>query len=360
MTIFTQVLNKNDFFIIAEVGVNYYDIANKHKISLINAAKLMIDKAQNSGADAIKFQSYKAENLVSKNAFAYWDIQEEPIKTQYELFKKFDSFGKKEYQELAKYCTTKNLIFLSTPFDFEAVDYLNELVPIFKISSSDLTNLPFIEYVAKKNKPIILSTGAATLGEIDDAINTILSTGNNEIILLHCILEYPTKYEDCNLNMIKFLRKVYPEYLIGFSDHSKPDKNMLVATIAYVYGAKIIEKHFTLDKTIEGNDHYHAMDPHDLKILRENIEFVKKIGGSFYKRPLKSEELSRKHARRSIVARDYIKKGEKITRDKITFKRPATGIPPSMLDLVVDGTALEDINEDEILSFDKIRLKSKK
>ena len=227
-----------------------------------------------------------------------------------------------------------------------------------KISSSDLTNLPFIEYIAKKGKPIFLSTGAATIGEIDSAIKAIKSVGNNEISILHCILDYPTAFQNINLNMIKFLKNVYPEYVIGFSDHSKPDTNMLIPTVAYIYGAKIIEKHFTLDKTIIGNDHYHAMDTTDLKKLRKNIEFVKQVSGQYYKTPLECEMKARKMARRSIVANNKIPKGDIITRESIVFKRPGTGIPPSMLDLVVGGIALKDIDEDNIITFDSVKLKN--
>ena len=353
-----EILEIKKIFIIAELGVNYYDIAKKEKISIMNAAKLMINKAKESGADAVKFQSYKAETLTSKNAPAYWDLKEESTRSQFELFKKYDRFGQKEYNEISKYCKSKKIIFLSTPFDFDAVDYLNELIPFFKISSSDLTNLPFIKYIAEKGKPIFLSTGAATLEEIQDAIDVIHSTGNNEISLFHCILDYPTKYSDVNLNMIKELGRIYPNYILGFSDHSRPDSKLLVPTIAYAYGAKIIEKHFTLDKNLPGNDHYHAMDPEDLKKLRENIEFVKKVSGQFIIQPLECEQESRKHARRSIIAKVNINKGEIITWEKLTFKRPGTGIPPSKIDLIIGSIALEDFKEDELLTLDKIKLKN--
>lgn len=358
MKSFKKILEVEQIFIIAELGVNYYDIAKKEKISVMDAAKLMIDKAKESGADAVKFQSYKAGSLASKYAPAYWDLKEETTKSQFELFKKYDKFGQEEYKEIYEYCKSKDIIFLSTPFDFEAVDYLDELVPLFKISSSDLNNIPFIKYIAEKGKPIFLSTGAATLEEIQEAIEIILSTGNNEIFLFHCILDYPTKYIDVNLNMIKELGRIYPNYTLGFSDHSRPDSKLLVPTIAYAYGAKIIEKHFTLDKNLPGNDHYHAMDPNDLKKLRENIEFVKKISGQFKIQPLECEQDSRLQARRSIVASMDIKKGDKITKEMLTFKRPGTGIPPFMMNSVIGGTALKDIKEDDILTNDNIKFKN--
>lgn len=352
------IIKERGFFIIAELGVNYYDIAEKNNISIIDAARLMIDKAKENGADAVKFQAYKAEKLTIKDSPAYWDIKEEPTKSQFELFHKYDKFDEDDYKDLSIYCSKKKIIFMSTPFDFEATDFLFDLMPIYKISSSDLNNTPFIEYIASKGKPIFLSTGAATLGEINEAISVITSTGNNDICLLHCILDYPTKNKNINLNMIKYLRRLYPEYLIGYSDHAKPDKNMLITTLAYVYGAKIIEKHFTLDKNIVGNDHYHAMDPSDLKKLVTNLKLVREISGQFKKEPLECEMISRKMARRSIVANIKIDKGDIIHRDNLVFKRPGTGIPPSMLDRVVGGVALRDIHEDEIITFDSIKLKN--
>jgi N-acetylneuraminate synthase len=355
MNEYKQILEKNGFFIIADIGVNYYDIADKENLSLLDAAKKMIEKAAINGADAVKFQTYKTERIVSKHAPAYWDLNEEPTDSQYKLFKKYDKFDFEEYEELTEFCNQKNVIFMSTPFDFIAADYLDKLMPIFKISSSDLTNTPFIEHIAKKNKPIFLSTGAATLGEIERAISTIKSTGNNEICLFHCILDYPTQFKDINLNMIKHLADIYPEYIIGFSDHTKPDDSMLVTTIAYTYGAKIIEKHFTLDKNLPGNDHYHAMEPSDLHNLREKIKFVQKISGQYHKQPMPCEMNSRTHARRSIIANRDILKGDIITQEKVTFKRPGTGIPPFMIDYIIGGTALEDLREDDIITFDKVK-----
>lgn len=351
-------IKENGVFIVAELGVNYYDIAEKEKISLIEAAKLMIDRAKEGGADAVKFQSYKAEKLAIKNSPAYWELNEEPTKSQFELFKKYDKLGEDEYKELSKYCTSTNIIFMSTPFDFEAADYLCDLMPIYKISSSDLNNISFIEYIAKKGKPIFLSTGAATIKEIEDAVKTIISTGNNRICLMHCILNYPTAYEDCNLNMIKHLSDAFPDYLIGYSDHAKPDKDLLVITIAYAYGAKIIEKHFTLDKTITGNDHYHAMDPKDLEKICANIKFIQKLSGQYFRQPLECEEEVRRMARRSIVAKVDINKGEIISKANITFKRPGIGISPSMIKNIIGAIAIDKINEDEIITYEKIKLVS--
>ena len=279
MSIFEKIQNKPGAFIIAEVGVNYFDIAQKEQISVLDAAKYMIDEAAEHGADAVKFQTYKATTLASKNSPAYWDQGEEPTGSQYELFSKFDKFGEEDYRELAQTCAKKGVVFISTPFDFQSADYLEPLMPMYKISSSDLTNLPFIEHIAKKGKPIFLSTGAATIGETEQAVNTILETGNREICLLHCVLDYPTEYSDANLNVIKHLQQIFPEHLVGYSDHTRPDATMLTVTTAYLFGAKVIEKHFTLDKTLPGNDHYHAMDTSDLDKLVYNIDLLGKVGG---------------------------------------------------------------------------------
>ena len=342
-------------FIIAEAGVNYYDIAKKENIEPIEAAKLMIKKAASTGADAIKFQTYKAEKLASKYSPAYWDTTKESTKSQYELFKRYDKLGEEEYQELAQYAKEQNIIFMSTPFDNEAADFLDALMPVFKISSSDITNIPLIKYIAKKQKPIFLSAGASTIDEIKDAVSTIEKEGNNQIVIMHCILNYPTKYEDANLGMIKHIQKVFPDYLVGYSDHTLPDLSMLVLTTAVLLGAKIIEKHFTLDKSLKGNDHYHSMDPEDLRTLVNNFGLLEKIIGKEKKKPLESELPAIKYARRSIIARVDIPKDTGITEDMVAFKRPGTGIAPKFLDKVIGKKAKREIKEDAIIKWGDVR-----
>lgn len=348
-----NIFNKRPF-LIGEIGVNFYDIAKKENITPMDAAKLMIKEAKNAGIDAVKFQTYKAEKIASRNSPAYWDLDEEPTTSQFELFKKFDTFGPEEYRELAEYCREVGIMFLSTPFDFEAIDFLDDLMDVYKISSSDLTNIPFIKAIALKNKPIILSTGASTLKEIKEAVNAIEEVSNVDIGLMHCVLSYPTKDEDANLLMIKDIKEQFEGYDIGYSDHTKPDDKMLILTTAYLYGANIIEKHFTLDKTLTGNDHYHAMDVEDVKTFNENIELINKIKGKKVKQPLVCESLSRKEARRSIVASNDIKKGEEITKDNITFKRPGTGISPSKVDKIIGMNANKDIAEDTLLTYEML------
>ena len=332
-------------FLIAEIGVNYYDIAKKENLSNMDAAKLMVKEAKDAGCNAVKFQSYKANTIASKNSPAYWDTNEEPTTSQYELFKKFDSFGEEEYREIANYCKEIGIMFLSTPFDFDSIDYLDEFMDVYKISSSDLTNIPFIKRIAEKGKDIIISTGASTLDEIKLAIDTIEKTnekytnGESGIGIMHCVLS-------------KNLKDLYPDYEIGYSDHTKPDENMLILTTAYLYGATILEKHYTLDKTLQGNDHYHGMDPDDIRKFNNNIELIKTINGQYNKVPLPCEGESRKQARRSIVADECIKEGTIITEDMLTFKRPGTGISPSEIANVIGKKAKSDIAEDELIKWE--------
>jgi len=218
-------------YIIAEAGVNHEGD--------MKLAKRLINEAKEGGAHAIKFQTYKAETIASKNSPSYWDLNQEPTTSQYELFKKYDKFWKKEFEELKNYCDKAGIEFLSTPFDIESAKFLSELMDVFKISSSDITNKPFIEYICDFGKPIILSTGASCLNEIKEAVSWIETKGN-QVALLHCVLNYPTKDTDANLGMIKGLYKAFPNHIIGYSDHTLP-KDMKVLEIAHLLGAKIIE-----------------------------------------------------------------------------------------------------------------------
>ena len=344
-------IKEKKFTLIAEIGVNYYDIAKKMEITPMKAAKLMVREAKEAGIHAVKFQTYKANTLAAKQSPYYWDIKEEPTKSQYELFKKFDMFGYEEYKELSTYCKNIDIEFLSTAFDVESADYLESLMNVYKISSSDLSNLPFIEYQAKKNKPILLSAGASNEEEIDKAIETIRKVNSQPIVLLHCVLEYPTPYEHANLNKIVSLKNKYKDIFIGYSDHTKPDECYDIIKTAYNLGALVIEKHFTLDKTLKGNDHYHAMDPKDAKKIIEGIKFIDMIRGTYELKCLESEKVARSNARRSIVSLGEIKKGTKISKENLTFKRPGTGISPSEIDNILGRTAKIDIQDDTILSY---------
>jgi len=353
----SKILNNvsnNRFSLIAEIGVNYYDIAKKYSITPMQAAKMMIIEAKKSGIHAVKFQSYKAETLASKNSPSYWDTTEETTKSQYDLFKKFDSFGFAEYKEIKEFCDLIDIEFLSTAFDTVSADYLDELMNVYKISSSDLNNHPFVEYQAKKNKPILLSVGASDLSEIEQTIKHIRLFNNNTIVLLHCVLEYPTPFDHANLNRIITLKKHFNNLVIGYSDHTKPDTNLDVLKTAYNLGALVIEKHFTLDKSLPGNDHYHAIDQFDAQKIISEISFIEKIRGSYEVKSLDSEKSARLNARRSLVAKSFIAKGTIITPDLITYKRPGTGISPSEMHLIIGKKATIDISEDTVLSLNMI------
>ncbi len=351
-----ETIKKQDYYLIAEIGVNYYDIATKLNISNMEAAKLMILEAKKAGIDAVKFQTYKASTLAAKNSPSYWDTTEETTTSQYELFQKYDSFGKNEYAELAEYSKSIDVDFLSTPFDYESADYLYDYMNEYKISSSDLSNLPFIEYMSKKGKQVILSTGASNLDEIKKAVSLIQANNDKPLGLLHCVLEYPTPYEHANLEKIRSLKENFPECIIGYSDHTKPDECMDVIKMAYLYGAQIIEKHFTLDKTLPGNDHYHAMDPDDLKKIKSGLEFLKQLKGNGALECLESEGAARLNARRSIVSFGAIPKGTVITREMLTFKRPGTGISPSRIDEIIGMRAKMNIEDDTILMSDMMEV----
>lgn len=348
-------IRENQFVLIAEVGVNYYDIAKKLGISDMEAAKLMVEEAAKAGIHAVKFQTYKAGTLAAKASPYYWDITEEPTRSQYELFQKFDRFGYEEYKEISEYCNEIGIEFFSTPFDFESADYLDELMDVYKISSSDLSNLPFIEHQAKKNKPILLSTGASELSEIEAAVAAIRKHNEKEIVLMHCVLEYPTPYEDVNLNKIASLKEKFPEFYIGYSDHTKPTPECDVIKTAYNLGAVCVEKHYTLDKTLKGNDHYHGMDPEDAKRILSGIDKINMLRGNGEIRCLDTELTARKNARRSIVSNVDIKAGTVVTENMLTFKRPGTGISPAKIDWVIGKTAVSDIVEDTILTEEMFR-----
>lgn len=347
-------VEKGSFSLIAEIGVNYYDIARQRGISNMAAAKLMCLEAKNAGATAVKFQAYKAETIASKNSPSYWDTTEEATDSQYELFKKFDSFGVEEYRELAAYCNEIDVDFFATAFDWESADYLDSLMDVYKISSSDLTNLPFIRYQAAKEKPIIMSVGAANLSEMQAAVRAVREVNRCPLVLMHCVLEYPTPYEDANLRRIEALKREFPDCYIGYSDHCKPDLGADVIKLAYALGAKTVEKHFTLDKTLPGNDHYHAMDPSDMRNICQSISRAEILLGDPSLGYSEKEQAARLNARRSVVAARKISAGSVVDRASLTFKRPGVGMSPACVDEVVGSIAVVDIPEDAVITAELI------
>lgn len=339
---------------IAEMGVNFYDTAKEMEITSLSAAKYYIDKAVEAGVDCVKFQSYKANTIVSKNSPAYWDTTKEPTKTQYELFLKHDSFGETEYRELCDYAHAKGVDFTSTPFDYTSADYLADMVDFYKISSSDLSNLPFIRYIGSKGKPVYISVGAAYLSEIDEAIRALKESKCKDIVILHCVLSYPTKPDDANLRVIQTLKRDFPDVRVGFSDHVAPDDTMMTLAAAYLLGAEVIEKHFTLNKSLAGNDHYHAGDPDDFKKAIANFKWIDAVLGSGEKTVLDCEKIPRREARRSLVLTKDMKKGEMIKKEDLMPKRPGTGISPENVEIIVGRKVVKDLKEDTILTWDMI------
>jgi len=336
----------NSVYIIAESGCN-------HDGKLEQAFKI-VKSAYENGADAIKFQLFKAEKLVTKNTPQWW-LPEDKVKgtRQIDLYLNQDMFGFDEFKKISDYCKSLGITFLATPFDDQSADLLDKLnVPAFKIASTDLTNLPFLEYVAKKNKPMLISVGMGSLEEIKEAVNVVEETGNKQIALLHCIVEYPTPISDANLNFIKTLQKNFPDYVIGFSDHTL---GTIIPVVAATLGARVIEKHFTIDKSIRGApDHIISVDPKDLSIMVKDIRAAEDALGSSERVLLHYEKLAYEHGRRKIVANVYIPKGTIIQSNMIACKRNNEGLPPKHFKEVIGKKAAVDLNEDDPISEDKI------
>ena len=334
-------------YVIAEIGVN-------HEGSM-QQAKILIEQAKTGGADAAKFQSYKAGTLASKHSPSYWDTTKEATRSQYELFQKYDGFGPQEYVELAEHCQKVGIDFISTPFDDQAVEFLDPLVPFFKVASADLTNTPFLRKIGAKQKPVVLSTGAATLGEVDEAVRELENSGCPNVVLLHCILNYPTPNPQAHLKMIEGLRRAYPQHVIGYSDHTLPDESMTPLVSAWLLGAVVLEKHFTHDKTLPGNDHYHAMNQQDLERFIEMVERIDVLmGDSSHKTPIETETISRLNARRSIVLTRSVQAGHLLEDSDLTYKRPGTGISPLYWDTVVGSQVISPLEEDHVLHWENL------
>ena len=341
-------------YLIAEIGVNFYDTARVLSVSPIEAAKMYIDGAAEAGCDCAKFQSYKAATIVSKNSPAYWDTTKEPTQTQYELFLKHDAFGEEEFAELCEYAHSKDMDFTSTPFDYASADYLARYVDFYKISSSDASNLPFVEYIGAKGKPVVVSVGASYLSEVDEVVRALARVGCSDTSILHCVLSFPTDPVDANLRVIETLRRSFPGVRVGYSDHVAPDPAMQTLSTAYLLGAEIIEKHFTLDKSLSGNDHYHSGDIVDFKRAIENFRWIDCVLGSPEKTVLLCEETPRREARRSLVLTRDVRAGEVISKNDLMSKRPGTGISPIFVNVIAGRVAKCDLPEDTILTWDMV------
>jgi N,N'-diacetyllegionaminate synthase len=330
-------------FIIAEAGVNHN--------GSVEIAKRMIEVAKECGADAIKFQTFKAEEVVSKYApkAEYQKQTTGEIESHLQMVKKLElSFD--DFIVLKEYCDKLGIMFLSTPFDFESIDFLNSLgLEIFKIPSGEITNLPYLEKIGKLRKKVILSTGMADLGEIEDALDILISCGTKKenITVLHCNTEYPTPYEDVNLLAMLTIKEAF-KVKVGYSDHT-PGIEVPIAAVAL--GASVIEKHFTLDRNMQGPDHKSSLEPNELKAMVRAIRNVEKALGDGIKKPSPSEIKNKIIVRRSIVAKRNIKRGEIFNEENITVKRPATGISPMRWYEILGKTATRDYKEDEIIEI---------
>lgn len=328
-------------FIIAEAGVN-------HNGSL-ELAKKLIDIAALSGADAVKFQTFKADKLVSKTAqkAPYQKQTTDATETQYDMIKKLE-LDEAAHHELIAYCKTKNILFLSTPFDHESIDLLDRLgMAVFKIPSGEITNLPYLHHIGSLGKEVILSSGMADLGEIEDALDILTASGTSkeQITVLHATTEYPCPIEEVNLRAMQTIEKAFG-IRGGYSDHTN---GIEVPIAAAAMGATVIEKHFTLDKTMEGPDHKASLEPDELSAMVRAIRNIEKALGNGIKKPSKSEAKNMSVARKSIVAAQSIRKGEIFTKTNLTVKRPGNGISPMRIDELIGTVALKNYSEDELI-----------
>lgn len=332
-------------FIIAEAGVNHNGD--------ITLAKALIDQAAKIGANAVKFQTFRADRLVSKKApKARYQIRNtDAQESQYRMIRKLE-LDEAAHKALIAYCGKRQITFLSSPFDEESADLLERLgVSSFKIPSGEITNEPFLKYLAAKNKPLILSTGMSTLGEVEQAIGWILSINNVPLTLLHCVTEYPTPPDQVNLRAIDTLRQAF-NLPVGLSDHTE---GIEIAIAAVARGAVMIEKHFTLDRNMPGPDHKASLEPGEFQNLVTAIRNVEKALGDGVKKPAPCELANQKVARKSLVAAHRLKAGHVLKEKDVAIKRPGHGLLPQMAPLVIGRTVRKPIQADEVLTWEHFR-----
>lgn len=325
-------------YIIAEAGVNHngrFDLACK-----------LVDAAKAAGADCIKFQTFKSENLVSHNAQkAEYQKDTTGEGTQVDMLKELElSYG--EFVALKEYCDKVGICFLSTPFDFDSIVFLDSIdMPFWKIPSGEVTNFPYLRALAKTRKPVVMSTGMCEMREIEAAITVLRENGTKGITLLHCNTEYPTPYEDVNLMAMQTIKDAFG-YAVGYSDHTK---GIEVPIAAVAMGATVIEKHFTLDRSMEGPDHKASLEPDELSKMISSIRNIEKAIGTGDKTPSPSEKKNITVARKSIVAKVHINAGDVLTEENITVKRPGIGISPMKWNEIIGTKAIRDFQEDELI-----------
>jgi len=338
--------NTCNAFIIAEAGV--------HHGCDIDAGKQLIDAAAAAGADAVKFQTYKAETLVTRWAPQYWESDGDAAETQFDCFAQRDKFDFADYAALAAHARRRGIHFCSTPFDLQAVRWLNDLdVPFWKVASGDIDNYILLAEIAKTGKPVLLSTGASYFSEIESSVAFLSSQGVQDLALLHCNLAYPTPDSEANLNRITALQARFPGTVIGYSDHTIPDREVTIPVAAAVLGAQVIEKHFTLDRALPEDDHYHAVDADLLAGMIQRIAQVEQATQPFVE--LTASELpARRNARRSLVAARTIAAGSVVTRDMIMPKRPGGGISPARVGEILGRTVRQTIPGDTQIRMDAL------
>ncbi len=326
--------------IIAEAGVNHNGD--------IGTAKELVRVARECGADIIKFQTFQVEGLVSKHAeMAQYQKENLGIEeSQKEMLEKL-TLNQEEFLELARFCSEAGIQFLSTPFDIESIHFLDSLQNVWKIPSGEITNYPYLVEIARTGKEIILSTGMSTLDEVDAALEVLASNGAEKITLLHCVTEYPAPMQDINLNVIPMMKKHY-RCEVGYSDHTQ---GIEAAIAAVALGAAVIEKHFTLDKTMKGPDHKASLEPDELSAMVRAIRNVESALGEEKKVPSESEKKNIAIARKSIIASKVIKAGDILTEENLTTKRPGTGISPMQWNEVIGTRAMRDFEEDELIEL---------
>jgi len=332
-------------YVIAEAGVN-------HNCDLA-LGKRLVETASSAGADAIKFQSYTASKISTRVAPRYWFEPKDPNGSQWDTFDKLDKLSDTDFKALLQHAHAAGLTAFSSPFDDEAVDFLAALnVPAFKIASADLTCHPLLERAARAKKPLILSTGTATLADVEEALEVVRRAGNDEVVLLHCTLKYPCPPEGINLRMMEHLMRAFPELPVGLSDHSL---GISVAQAAVAMGACMIEKHYTVDKTLPGSpDHHLSVDPPEMKAMVEGIRTVEKALGKSQKGVEPLEQDAFLYARRSVTSRTAIAKGTRVTRAMLTYKRPGMGISPRFFEMVIGRVASVDIPEDTTITWEML------
>jgi sialic acid synthase SpsE len=339
-----EIVNFDEPYIIAEIGANHNGD--------MDLAKKMILSAKDNGADCVKFQSWTPTSLISREEYennqVYNDSKKKHFGSLKEMVKKY-ALTNSQHKELKAFCDQNEITFASTPFSIEEAKLLNDLdVPFFKIASMDINNLSFLKEVAAFEKPMILSTGMATLAEIENAVNVCKAAGNNQIVLLHCISIYPPEYTDIHLNNISMLQNTF-NLPVGFSDHTI---GTAIPLASAALGACLIEKHFTLDKELPGWDHEVSADPEELNIICNQSKNIVRSLGNFYRKVSVAEEKKKEKFRRSLVVKSDLKKGHVIKESDLTAKRPGIYIAPDEIKYVIGRKLIEDIKADEVLKWE--------